>query len=136
MGKNKITLSFDGLEEYLQRLENLEKDVRPVVEESLRESKRLVHQGIGMAMAPHNKTYRTIKSLVKGDKVDWTGSVASIDVGFDIENGGMASIYLMYGTPKMAKDQKLYNSIYGTSTRKKVAELQKKLFQEAVAERM
>lgn len=136
MGKNKLTLRFDGLEEYIQRLENLDKDIRPVVEESLIESKRLVHQDIGTAMAPHNKTYRTIKSLVRGNKVEWNGSVASIDVGFDLDNGGMPSIYLMYGTPRMAKDQKLYNAIYGTTVRKKVAELQKKLFQEAVGERM
>ena len=136
MGRNKLTLRFDGLEEYIQRLENLDKDIRPVVEESLIESKRLVHQEIQTAMAPHNRTYQTVKSLAKEEKVEWNGSVASIDVGFDLGNGGMPSIYLMYGTPRMAKDQKLYNAIYGTSVRKKVAELQKKRFQEAVGERM
>lgn len=136
MGKNKLTLRFDGLEEYIQQLENLGKDIRPVVEESLIESKRLVHQGIETAMTRHNRTCQTVKSLVRENKVEWNGSVASINAGFDLGNGGMPSIYLMYGTPRMAKDQKLYNAIYGTSIRKKVSELQKKLFQEAVGERM
>ena len=38
----------------------------------------------------------------------------------------------MYGTPRIAKDVKLYNAIKGTKTQKEIAELQQKVMSEYV----
>ena len=61
-------------------------------------------------------------------RVEWSGTKAFVDVGFDIQNGGLASIFLMYGTPRMKKDTKLYNDIYGKKTRDEIRALQEEIF--------
>ena len=33
--------------------------------------------------------------------VDWEGTMARMKLGFNLEGDGLASIFLMYGTPKM-----------------------------------
>lgn len=73
------------------------------------------------------------------------GSTAKVPVGFNIREGGLPSVFLMYGTPRhavgnqyargrgahpgMAVDQKLYDSIYGRSVKNKVRKAQKQVFE-------
>lgn len=38
----------------------------------------------------------------------------------------------MYGTPRMKKDTKLYNAIYGTKTQKEIKQIQKEIFEEEI----
>ena len=87
----------------------------------------------------HRRTGRTAKSLRKNNKVTWQGTTASIDVGFDIKGGGLASIFLMKGTPRhepnhpgTKQDKKLYNDVYGAATQRKIQEMQEKHLQEAL----
>lgn len=124
----KMQLEFEGFNEAVARLTKLEGNVKKTTEEALIKSKRVAHQKAGAAMSPHNKTFRTIRTLAKNSKVEWTGTMASIEVGFDIHNGGLASIFLMYGTPRVKKDQKLYNAFYGSQTKKEIQKLQEDIF--------
>lgn len=57
------------------------------------------------------------------------GVVASVEVGFSIRAGGLPSIFLMYGTPRMRPDKALYNAIYGASTLRAVSEKQAEVFE-------
>ena len=128
----KMKLEFDGFNEAIARLNRLEGDVKKTTEQALIKSKRLVHKKIGTAMTKHNRTFQTIRSLDKSNHVAWTGTIASIEVGFDIQNGGLASVFLMYGTPRIKKDQQLYNSIYGKKTKSEIHDLQKEIFYEEI----
>lgn len=128
----KLQLEFEGFEEVVARLEKLGGDVKGVTEEALKKTKRHIHQKLGQEMQPHNETYATVKSLVKESNVEWSGTVASIPTGFSIKNGGLASIFLMYGTPRMNKDQKLYNDIWGNKTKKEIIEIQENIFYEKI----
>lgn len=132
MAKNKLTLSFDGMEEMIKALEEAEADVKKETENALSDSRNIITTNLEKAIGPHRFTGETEGSLARNEEVKWEGTTASLQVGFDIGHGGLASIFLMYGTPKMAPDRRLYNAIYGSGTKKKVAEAQRKAFEKAL----
>lgn len=136
MPKNKIGLTFEGMEEYIAKLEKLGGDLKSVADESLKESHKFVTPKLHQLMQKHHRSGDTEKSIVDDANVEWVGTVASVEVGFDISKGGLPSIFLMYGTPRMDKDSALYNAIYGRTTRKKIQELQAEIFSKAISERM
>ena len=57
----------------------------------------------------------------------------TVDYGFDIQNGGLASIFLMYGTPKMAKDSNLFNAILGTRAKNTIKQAEEKALKEVLS---
>lgn len=131
MSKNKMSIDFANFEEYAEKLDRLGGDLRGAVERALQESADLVNHQLQSDMPKHHRTGRTQKSIINSH-VEWNGSIAEIKVGFDISNGGFPSIFLMYGTPRMAKDTKLYNDVYGAATKRKIKELQEKIFADAI----
>ena len=46
--------------------------------------------------------------------------------------GGLPSIFLMYGTPRMKKDSKVYNAVYGKKTMDEVSMIQALIFADAI----
>lgn len=132
MAKNKLKLEFDGFDKIIKQLEDLDGDVNKTVEKALKESHKHVTSNLESAIIPHNRSYKTAKSLRKESNVIWVGNEAYINVGFDINNGGLPSIFLMYGTPKMKPDRNLYNAVYGKKTKKEVMDIQAKIFSEAI----
>ena len=125
---NKLNIEFEGFEEVISRLTQLESDTKKITEDALKKSKSYIHKNLSAAMGKHNKTFKTVRSLDSSYGVEWAGSVGTINVGFDLTKGGLPSIFLMYGTPRMKKDQKLYNAIYGKATRDEVIKIQEDLF--------
>lgn len=137
----KMSLSFDGLDKMLKKLEALEKDTKSVTEEALSKAHEIVTAKAEQAIAKPNLPARghyshgdTAASLQRTPKITWKGSEASVDVGFNIRNGGLASIFLMYGTPKMAKVQSLYDAFYSSQTEGEVINAEKEIFLEAIGE--
>ena len=138
--KNKLSLNFPGLEDYARKLEKYGGKLKEVAEEALKKSAEYVTENLEKDIKTHRRTGKTEKSLIKNAKVEWQGTKASIDVGFDIANGGLASIFLMNGTkphgprgtkgghPGTQQDKKLYNDVYGSKTKKEVQEIQEKVF--------
>ena len=124
MARNKMTIDFQGFNELYEKLDRLNADTKRITE----------------------------NSLVTSPNLKWEGNKVSVDIGFDISNGGIASIFLMYGTPRhmvknkygstgktaegVRQDMNLYNSIYGTSTQNKVKKAQQKVFEDALREAM
>lgn len=133
MSKNKMRLEFTGFEEMAERLDKLGGDLKKTTEKALIETHELLTPKIEEAFRQHDVKYShdTMKSLKKDAKVEWNGSTAEIGVGFKISEGGLPSIFIMYGTPRMNPDKKVYNAIYGN--KKKVRELQEKIFAEEIA---
>lgn len=134
MSKNKLSLDFPGLEEYADKLDRLAggEALKEAVGEALEKSKDFINEQLHEEMKKHHRTGLTEKSIMDNVKVEWSGNEVEVKVGFDIAHGGLASIFLMYGTPKAAKDQKLYNAIYGAATKRKIKALQDEAFQKAI----
>lgn len=130
MARNKLTISFDGFDEIMEKLDRATADTKEITEKALQKSYDIVTPNIEKAIEPHHLTGQTEQSLAKNERVEWEGTKAYIKVGFNISKGGLPSIFLMYGTPRMQPDKKLYNSIYGSSTKKKVKKVQEEIFQE------
>lgn len=133
--KNRLTLEFKAFEEYAEKLDELGGDLKAVTEKALQNSHDFVSPKIHAAMRKHHRTGVTEHSIADDAKVNWEGSVAEIKVGF-VFNDGLPSVFLMYGTPKMQKDQELYDSIYGNKTKKEIAKLQEEIFAKAIKEKM
>ena len=132
----KIAFDTNFFDDYVQKLKSLDGNLKRATEDALEKSKNYVNGELHKQMVKHNRTGKTDKSIKDNAKVEWSGKTAEIDVGFDIEHGGLASVFLMYGTPRMKKDTKLYNAVYGSATKKKINEIQQKVFEKAIEEAM
>ena len=128
--KNRVRLQFDGFQEYAERIDKLNGDLKSIMTEALVESKKLVTPGIKKRMEKHHRTGITEKQIDDVTGVTWNGPIGEIKIGFEFGDGeGLPSIFLMYGTPRMKKDTALYNSIYGAKVKKQISELQKEIFE-------
>lgn len=131
MAKNKIGLQFTGIEEMIERLEAAEADIKQATEAALKASKQVVNEGLNRdtnnGSFPAGGKYATgalKRSIDKDFNVKWEGMTAGVEIGYNFKQSGMTSIFLMYGTPKMPKVQKIYDDIYGPRTKRKIAKAQ------------
>ena len=138
MGRKKFSIDAEVFSDYYRKLIKVGsmEFLKETVEKALLESKEYVTEKLQSDMPKHHRTGRTESSIDTDSKVMWEGSVAYVKVGFNISSGGLASIFLMYGTPRMQPDRKLYNDVYGTATSKKISEIQKEVLDKALQEVM
>lgn len=136
MPRNRIGMSFAGFEEMAAEFDALGGELREVITECLEKSHGLVTPKLHADMARHYRTGKTERSILDDAQVEWSGTMASIDVGFSVRKGGLASIFLMYGTPRMEKDTKLYNDVYGTGIQKEIKAIQEEIFRKKMDEIM
>jgi len=125
----KISVDFDGMSEILSKMIEMDKDIDKAVENALEKSKDYVTPLVEQATRKHVQTGKTKQAIDTDGRVENDSVSAYIEVGFDIsqeirESGAPVSIFLMYGTPKMKPDKKLYNAIYGSKTKKEIARIQ------------
>lgn len=140
----KLTIDFDGFDALKKQLDRIGGEAtKRAVEGALRQSQQIVARQTEAAMAQHTHYSGgdTSASIVKDGAVEWTQDTATIDVGFDIEGGGLPSIFLMYGTtvhgqPHIAPDKALYNAVYGKEIRKQCREAQEKAFRKVIERTM
>lgn len=142
MGKNLLKLDVSGFEEYIQKLEKLEADVKPIVEDALNQAGETITDDTFDAVSDSNlprggeySTGKTRESIIKNPRVKWSGTTAEIGVGFDFNKPG-AGGYLITGTPRMAPDKAL-NKIY--KSKKYMKDVQKDMidiFQDEISRRM
>lgn len=134
----KLEFDFPMLKKLQKQLEEIGGNaLDEAVDKAITDSHAFVTKQLEDAIAPHQKTGKTERSLDKKADIIKTGTSYSADVGFHITEGGLPSIFLMYGTkvhgqPHIAPDKKLYNAIYGTATKKKVKEIQAQAFFETI----
>lgn len=129
---NKTRIEFDGFEEVIKKLSKLEGDIKGTTEKALKKTHSIITQKAEEAIKPHRETGATEDSLYREAKVEWAGSLASVETGFSISKGGLASIFLMYGTPRMKKDQNLYNAFWSKKTQDEVKTAQEDIFYEEI----
>jgi len=141
MAKNKLAMSFDGYDIMLKKLKAVNGNAKEATETALKKSHTHVTQKLQSAIAPHKKTGDTGKSLDQNPTVEWTGDSSTENVGFHISDGGLPSIFLMYGTtvfgqPHIKPDKKLYDAIYGAKTKKEVQQIQREAMEKAIERAM
>lgn len=154
--KSKFGLEFSGFNEVLENYQKLGGDLKQITNKCLDFIPDIINPKIEADIAKHKKTGETARSIATGEQVTWNGTTAGIKVGFKIGSGGLASIFLMYGTarhapvnqygtpkragakdnPGMAADRKLYNDIYGRAVRKQIGEKQQQILQQEIKKRM
>ena len=141
-GKNSLKLDVSGFEEYIQKLEKLEADLKPIVSDALNQAGETITDDTFDAVSDSNlprggeySTGKTRESIIKNPRVKWSGTTAEIGVGFDFNKPG-AGGYLITGTPRMAPDKAL-NKIY--KSKKYMKDIQKDMidiFQDEISRRM
>lgn len=124
----KLQLEFEGFDNAIARLKRLDGDVKTITEKALRETHEIVTRKAEETIRSHKRTGRTESTLQRQANITWQSTVAKVDVGFDIKSGGLPSIFLMYGTPRIKKDQKLYNAFFGAQTKKEIIQAQEDIF--------
>lgn len=134
----KMDITFSGFSDLMYQLDKMGGDLKAAANEALEETGKIVQTNLVKAAAPYarkggGKGYATgamYRAIKRTYKVYWNGNVAEVGVGFDLtQKGGYHSIFIMYGTPRINKDTKVYNAIKGTKTRKSIASAQEKAMQ-------
>ena len=132
----KMKIDFKGFKEYAERLDKLGGDLKKTTEKALNESFEIITPQAKTEIKPHKLSGDTEKSLRTTPVIEWNGDRAYLPVGFDIKGGGLASIFLMYGTPRMTPDKGLYDAFFGTATKKKLRQTQEKIFYDAIEKQL
>lgn len=110
-GKRKNGFDTTALAKYADRLEAAggTAAVKRTVEGGMKSTKQKVNMLVSTAMQAGNlpaggaySTGATMESLHGDLAIKWDGNTARLPLGFVLQNSGLTSIFLMYGTPKMA----------------------------------
>lgn len=128
-----MSITFKGFDILAEQLDRVSGNIKPAVDESLKQTQNLIQNQIKPTMKPHKRSGRTEKSIIKDLPVHWLGNIAEIDVGFKIRDGGFPSIFLMWGTPRMNKDVKLYNAIRGAKTKREIKRVQMEIMEKYIS---
>lgn len=123
MAKKKNGITLEGFDELIAKLDGLNGNVKRAVTDCLQQSQEVIGEKLEMDMKKHKRTGETARAIVKKTPVKWSGTKASVDAGFRFAEG-LPSVFLMYGTPRMKKDSKLYADVYGKKTRDEISRLQ------------
>lgn len=132
---NKSKIEIAGFDEILERLNKLNANVKQVTEKALIETHKIVTKKAEEAVQKSNLPARgkysmgaTERSLVREPQITWEGTEASVKTGFSISKGGLASIFMMYGTPRHMKNQKMYNAFFSKKTKEEIIKVQEDIF--------
>lgn len=132
----RMSITFDGFEQLAEDIDSIlgSAGLKNAVDAALTDTGTFVQEQVNQAALPYSTEsadhkYATgdmYNALKKNNPVIWVSStVAEVSVGFDLSaKGGFHSIFMMYGTPRIQKDQKLYDSIFGSATKKEIARRQ------------
>jgi hypothetical protein len=136
----KMSITFSGFADLAADIDRSGGDLHKAVDEALTKTGQYIQSQLASAAAPY--AAKGLKGYAEGDMygtiindqiVSWQGSVAEVSVGFDLDaKGGWHSIFVMYGTPRMDKDQKVYNAIKGTKTKKEIEKIQQEVMQKYI----
>lgn len=144
MASKRATLNFDTspFEELITKLDGLGGDVKSVVTDALEQAAETIEWDTKDAMQATNlpakgeySTGDTEKTIVSNSQIEWSGTMASINVGFDYGKNGAGGL-LITGTPKMQPNRAL-NKIY--TSKKYMKDIQNdiaEIVNDAIVEKM
>lgn len=131
----RVRIDFDGFDKAIEEFERREKDLRSTVEKALEETFDVITPKLKQTLPPHRYSGDMEESFIDKPAVVWTGNVAEVKVGFDLSKD-VASQFLIYGakasvkgTPYRPPDMKMWNILFGSATKKEIAEVQREVFE-------
>lgn len=127
---------FQALAEQLEQLAGMD-GVIEATEKALIATDDYVTAEIDKAVASSkfdfDRTGKTKSSIDRDKSVEWNGTTAIVKTGFTISKGGLPSIFLMYGTPKIKPDTNLKNAAKGEGIhRDKINKIQQEEFNKVI----
>ena len=152
MARKRFGIEFKGFQELFEELGKVGGDINHIAEECLEIVPDIINPKLEADIKKHHRSGQTEKSLAKNQHVEWSGTMAKMPVGFKISDGGLASIFLMYGTARhapanqygkasgvnngMQADKKLFDDIYGANVKKQINSKQKEIVVKEITKRM
>lgn len=142
-----VKLSFDTnlFDEYLEDIEKLSGgELMNAVEEGMISAKSEINNSIVQTLSkksnlPQKGKYSdgtAIEGIDRKNEVDWYGSTAKIEVGFDWYKLGIEGQILIYGLPHQKPVRGLKALIKGAKAKKILNEEVQKAIDEAIARRL
>ena len=136
---NQLGVMFKGFDKEIAKYTRaLGGGIKPIIEKCLEVAPREITPKLERDMQKHNRTGQTVRSIDRENPITWSGTEASIPVGFHIRKGGLASVFLMYGTARhypgdigsqhTKADDELRDDIVGAAIEKKIAQKQEEIF--------
>lgn len=141
-----FSVEFAGFAEMNRKLLRLEADAKAAATKALEVTRDIVTREAEIGMQPQylpekgkyqrkDTSKNTLSTLIRDAKVEWKGDEATIEAGFRLRKS-LVSIFLMRGTPKMEKDQKLYDAFFGEQVRQEYLAAQKEIYEQAIEKAM
>ena len=97
--KSKCIMSFSGVDEIIHDIERLSSDIPKAVEKAVIKSGELATQEYLKVVDKHRYSGITEDSIKMSLNVKNDGKKITLQTGFNIDRGGIASIWLDRGTP-------------------------------------
>ena len=119
---SKAKIDFYGSSELLKRLEAAGANVEKCIVDALQKSVEKPKEEMLQYIKQHKLTGQTEESFTT--EIKHEGNKIYLKVGFDIKKGGIAAIFLNYGTPKIAPSFFIDNAIDHNIDEIKRAQLQ------------
>lgn len=117
MAKRKragISIDFYGTSEMLKKIESMGKNVEDAVIQSMKAGAKKPYEEMKSFAEQHKQTGEMLSSLEITGPTAKNG-IIQMKVGFSIKKGGLPSLFLNYGTPKIAPtffiDKALENNV-------------------------
>ena len=129
MKKKEIVL-FSGFEEMLDKIEKAGGTVEKAVTAAVKEDAEFTRKQLLDFIKKHKETGATEASLIPVEVENYRGKI-TCKVGFSISNGGLAAIFLNYGTPKIAPTMFIDKAF---NNKKKHQDIQEKAMQKILSE--
>lgn len=133
--KSKFAFNFKEFSDLAERIENMGGSLEKACEDALLATHDLITPQLSTGIARHVDTGATQGSLEEAPRVVWLSPTkAQVNIGFNLAEGGWPSIFLMWGTPKMAPDTALKNAAFSPKIKREVAAIQREVLENVVRE--
>ena len=136
--KNYISIDFSNFAEYAEQLDRLNGDLQKIIGDAMEQAAQTVQDdtrdAVAAANLPAGGNYSrgdTEASIIDNPKVQWSGSLGEIGVGFDKSKPG-AGGFLITGTPKMKPDYALQDIFNRKGYAKKINDQIREELQDAL----
>lgn len=100
MAKSRCQMKITGAKEILQEIEEMGKSVPLACADALETAGKMATVEYEKVISEHKYTGLTRDNLVENPKAKSAGAKVTVQTGFRIKGGGIASIFLDMGTPK------------------------------------
>lgn len=128
--RSKFAFNFDEMIDLAAKIEAAGGDLQKAADSALKAAHGYITPQLNRGISRHVQTGDTKKSLERKARVTWVHPMlARVEIGFDLKDGGLPSIFLMWGTPKMKPDTSLRKAAFGAKVRREVAQIQREVLE-------